>query len=262
MRIAVISDIHGNLVALDAVLADLAGERLDRIVCLGDVATGGPQPAGALARLRELACPVVMGNADVELLGPPPDPPVTAGDDLRRLQEIGRWCRDQLSADDVAYLRTFQPTVELPLADGATLLCCHGSPRSYDDVIAATTPDAELVRLLDRVDATVVAGGHTHVQLVRRHRATFVVNPGSVGLPMDRVPSWWPPVGSNAPPRDADPATGDEPVHNAPWAEYAVVAHERGRLTIDLRRTPVDVETLVRVALEEGMPHAAWYAGE
>src|SRR5438270_12277922 len=68
MRIAVISDMHGNCVALDAVLADLASRQVDRVVCLGDAVQGGPQPAEAIARLRELACPAVMGNADDWLL--------------------------------------------------------------------------------------------------------------------------------------------------------------------------------------------------
>jgi predicted phosphodiesterase len=63
MRVAVIADIHGNLTALEAVLADLAATQVDEIVCLGDVAATGPQPYETVAQLRALACPVVMGNA-------------------------------------------------------------------------------------------------------------------------------------------------------------------------------------------------------
>jgi predicted phosphodiesterase len=64
MRIALIADIHGNVVALDEVLAELEEKAVDQIVCLGDVAAGGPRPVETLERLRELDCPVVMGNAD------------------------------------------------------------------------------------------------------------------------------------------------------------------------------------------------------
>lgn len=70
MRIAVIADLHGNLVALEAVLAALADERTDGIVCLGDVAATGPQPRETVERLRAVGCPVVMGNADAWLLDP------------------------------------------------------------------------------------------------------------------------------------------------------------------------------------------------
>lgn len=70
MRIALIADIHGNVVALDEVLAELEKKAVDQIVCLGDVAAGGPRPAQTLERLRELDCPVVMGNADQWLLTP------------------------------------------------------------------------------------------------------------------------------------------------------------------------------------------------
>ena len=240
MRVALIADIHGNLVALDAVLAALATEAIDRIVCLGDVAALGPQPRDVLARLREVGCPVVMGNADAWLLDP------TAStrpldNDARRIEAIELWCARQLSETDHAFLRSFHPTVELDLGDDRTLLCCHGSPRSCDEVIAATTPEADLDRMLEGTGAAIVAGGHTHAQLLRRHRDLLIVNPGSVGLPVDRLP----------------PAS---PIRNPPWAEYAVVDAAGNRLSIDLRREPFDVERLVTIALASAMPHAEWWA--
>jgi predicted phosphodiesterase len=70
MRMALISDIHGNLVALEAVMNDLERQGAERMVCLGDVAASGPQPRGVLQRLQALDCPVVMGNADAWLLEP------------------------------------------------------------------------------------------------------------------------------------------------------------------------------------------------
>jgi predicted phosphodiesterase len=94
-RLALISDIHGNALALEAVLADIARRRVDEIVCLGDIAAGGPQPRDALERLRALGCAVVRGNADVWLLGLLP-----AGEEdeeARRLRTIVEWGRRQLS---------------------------------------------------------------------------------------------------------------------------------------------------------------------
>ena len=242
MRIALIADIHGNLVALEAVLADLAGEAIDRLVCLGDVAATGPQPHEVVERLRGLGCPVVMGNADAELLDPPP-PAADTEDDAGRFAAISRWCAGQLSADDLAFLRSFQPTVAVELGAGAVLLCCHGSPRSFDEAITATTPDADLDDMLSGVTATIVAAGHTHIQLVRRYRESILLNPGSVGLPIDRLP----------------PAA---PVRNPAWAEYAIVTAADGRLAIDLRRIPYDLAPLVAAARASAMPHAAWWIAD
>src|SRR5919197_496774 len=101
-RLALISDIHGNVVALDVVLADLAHrDEIDGIVCLGDVAAGGPQPGEVIARLRGLQCKVVRGNADRWLLeGLPPG----RGEETRRLGVIVDWARGTLAPDDLDYL--------------------------------------------------------------------------------------------------------------------------------------------------------------
>src|SRR5262249_23052146 len=163
--------------------------------------------------------------------------PFESGDeDMRRFEAIDHWCAAQLSPIDMAYLRTFQPTVELPLGAGATLLCCHGSPLSNTDIIRATTPDDELERMLGGRRATVLAGGHTHTQTLRRSRNLIVLTPGSVGLPFEH-----------------DPATGR--TRNPPWAEYAIVDWADGKLSIELRRVPVDVAEIVRAARASDMPH-------
>jgi len=156
MRIAIIADIHGNLVALNAALADIEAMRPDRLVCLGDVAATGPQPRETVARLRALSCPVVMGNADAWLLSPHVDEDVS--EDTRKIQEIDAWCAARLAPADFDYLRAFTPTVELPLGDGATLLCFHGSPRSYDDIIRSETPEDDLAVMLGGYSAAVLAG--------------------------------------------------------------------------------------------------------
>ena len=231
MRVALISDLHGNLLALEAVLADLERERpdrvLDRVLCLGDVAATGPRPRETVGCLRGIGCPVVMGNADDELLRPIPD----AGDEGgRKIVEIDRWCAGRLAPEDLDYLRGFRPTLEFSLGSGRTLLCFHGSPRSFDDTIVATTPEEELAGMLSGHEAAVMAGGHTHEQFVRQHAGTTLINPGSVGL-------------------------------NPPVAEYALVDLEDGRLAVELRRLPLDAARIRREALDSGMPHAEWWAG-
>lgn len=244
MRIAIISDIHGNLIALNAVLDDIAREPVDQIICLGDVASFGPQPAEVVARLRATGCPVVMGNADAELLTPQSP---AADETLRRLQEIDVWSAAQLSPVDRAYISAFQPTISAALDTGASLLCYHGSPQSFNDPIRATTSDDDLARYFDGFSAQIFAGGHTHIQLLRRYRDAVVLNPGSVGLAYDRVPS---------------PNVSDATVRNPPWAEYAILTVADHRFGVDLRRVPFDVSALLRAARASGMPHVEWWCAD
>jgi len=241
MRIALIADIHGNAVALDAALADITHAGADQIICLGDVAVLGPQPREVLERLRTLGCPNVMGNGDAELLDPAP---ANAEEETaRHMQEIGLWCAAQLTAADKAFLATFQPTVSQQLSDTALLLCFHGSPRSYNEIIEATTPTSDLDEMLAGHSARIYAGGHTHAQLLRRSRDALILNTGSVGLPMNPIP----------------PA---ENIKNPAWAEYALIDADGPDLSITLRRVPYAVDALIEAARGSGMPHVEEWAAD
>jgi len=240
-KVAILADIHGNLPALDAVLAEIAAEGIERIVCLGDVATLGPQPHEVIARLRALGCPIVLGNTDAALLALQRDEG-TLGGDLSN-EDFDQWCAAQLTNEDFAYLRTFQPTISLPLGDSGTLLCYHGSPRSYDERITAETTDEALHEMLAETPAHLYAGGHTHQQMLRRHRDVLVLNPGTVGFAKDAIP----------------PAA---PVSNPSWAEYAVVASDGGRLDVSLRRVPFDLDALFAALDASGIPRVQWRKGD
>ena len=234
-RIGVISDVHGNLLALEAVLAELEQEELDGLVCLGDVAVG-PQPAQALARVRELNCPIVKGNWDEWFSdGIPP-----AEDEIgRKLVEIGEFWTAQLSGDELEELRGFAPTVEIELGE-ETAFCFHGSPSSNMEGIYSVTPNDTLAQYLgDTADRAVLLCGHTHLQMLRRLDHSLIVNPGSVGLPF----SDWAP----------------HTIRIAPWAEYGILACDNGQLSVDLRRTSYDVDALLELSLDSGMPHAQWW---
>ncbi|HEY3081209.1 MAG TPA: metallophosphoesterase family protein [Chloroflexota bacterium] len=248
MKVGLISDIHANAVALEAVLADLGRERPDRLVCLGDLVGGGPQPREVIARVRGLGCPVVAGNVDVLVatFAPEAVAPLIAyfvrrgatEAAARRMVDINDWSAAHLAPEERTYLLQLQPTVTVELGEAAELLCFHGSPRSYDDDVVATTPEAELDALLAGAEATVLAGGHTHLPLLRRYGLSTVVNPGTVGVA-----------------RAADARAG----RKLPWAEYALVSWEDGRLGVDFRRVPFDAGALGAAARASGMPHADWF---
>jgi len=228
VRTALIGDIHGNSVSLQAVLADAGRRGADRIVCLGDVAATGPQPRETVEAIAALGCPVVQGNTDEWLLEPADE--AVQDDDTRRILEIDLWVREQLRPQHFDALRDYRALVTL---DGIT--CYHGSPRSNTEAVLPTTPDTELGRMLDGHTAAVLAGGHTHLAMMRRHGRSLVINPGSVGLPYEHVP-------------------GDG-FRNPPWAEYAIVEGS----DVAFHRVPVDVGAVTEAALASGMPNAGWW---
>ncbi len=219
-RLALISDIHGHATALEAVLADIRNQGVSQIICLGDVATIGPHPRRVLDILQDLHCPCILGNHDAAVLRPQ----TAAANQIHpQLTEALHWCAGQLTATDLDFLRAFQFTLEIALGPGANLLCFHGSPHANTELIVATTPPADLDRLLAGHTATVMAGGHSHLQMLRQHQGTLIVNPGSVGSPFHTLP------GPDSPPRIL------------PWAEYALLSWDNGVLGVDLRRVPFDI---------------------
>ncbi len=236
MRIALLADIHGNLLGLDAVLAELEREPVDRIICLGDVAVG-PHPTETLERLEGLDCSVLMGNWDAWFLDGFPQLPDELG---RKLVDIGAWWADQLEPEHRRYMRTFEQVLEFDLGAETTLAAFHGSPRSFDEGIYATTPDTDVEQMLDGMDAPLLVCGHTHFQLLRRLGESLLVNPSSVGLAFHR----------NGP-----------VMRIAPWAEYGLLTVDADRFAVEFRRTVFDVAALAETMLSSGMPHAEWWTG-
>jgi predicted phosphodiesterase len=170
MRVAVISDVHGNLMALDAVLADAAG--VDAYWFLGDLVAHGPRPAECVRRVRELPDLVaVRGNTDRYTLTEPPSP-----------EHAGSfaWTRAALSPDDLAWMGSL-PVEVRPFPD---VLLVHASPGRDDGPgLDPHTSDADLVPVFAPAGADLVLVGHTHHPDSRVLDGTHVVNPGSVSLP-------------------------------------------------------------------------------
>lgn len=234
MRVAILSDVHGNAVAFDAVLDELRRDSPDRIVCLGDMVQGGPQPTETVARLRELACPVVIGNADAYLLSGDESGPEAVSD---RLRQQRAWSLAHLSEEDRAFIRAFQPTVEVPLEDGRRLLAFHGSPASYDDVILPTTSQADIAHHFGAHIGAFLTGGHTHLQQIRPVGEAFFFNPGSIGFAFRH----------------------DQSDTAYPWAEYAMLTSEGARIAVEFRRVPFDVDALSEIVRASGIPYTDAY---
>ena len=235
MRLAVLSDIHGNATALEAVLTDLQHSPAEQLVCLGDAIQGGPQPAEVVAHLRALACPVVMGNADAWLL----TGQETGNEPVSSAQETMRqWSLARLSPADRQFIADFVPTITLPLPNGKTLLAFHGSPTSFNDILLPDTPYEEFARLYGPYVPAILTGGHTHLQHVRRLGETFYFNPGSVGVVYDH--------------RQLDHPEAE--LRLDPRAEYAVLEVSSVRLVLEFRRVPFAADALIQAARAAGSP--------
>ncbi|AMM19595.1 phosphoesterase [Frondihabitans sp. PAMC 28766] len=187
--VAVLSDIHGVLPALDRVLAEPAVQRADVIVVTGDH-TWGPQPTGVLDRLVSLGERVLLvrGNADRELLQMSEGQDVGLADD-----PLSVWGAAQLTSRHRELLRAMPTRVTLEILGFGPALFCHATPRDDAEVVLV---DSRPERWADvfadlPVEVGTVVCGHTHMPFVREVDGRLVVNPGSVGLPYGRPGGHW-----------------------------------------------------------------------
>ncbi len=193
-RIALYSDIHANVPALEAVLADIDGSGIAERYCLGDLVGYGADPSGVIARVRATGDPVIRGNYDDGVgkrLGSCGCYYPTEAD-----KAIGAesYTRTDAALDDAehAYLASLADDVRLTEA-GARVLLCHGSPRRINEYLMPDRPDHNLAKLADLGDADVVCVGHVHIAYHRvltapDGRAVHYVSDGSVGKPKDGDP--------------------------------------------------------------------------
>jgi putative phosphoesterase len=234
-RIALISDIQGNFVALDTVLARIDTEVVDKVICLGDVASG-PQPHQVLASLQEREIDVVRGNMDDTILNPQRHDSDEL--DILRYDDIDQWCHEQLETDDRHYMRQFPHLLRYDLEGAKQLLCFHGSPDSYNDVIDETLTEEQLSLHINGYIDDVMATGHMHHPFLRDFDNTLIVNPGSVGLPRKQ--------------------NGKHPLQ----AHYAILDMIDSKINIQFRTVPISPTRLEESILNSGMPHAEWFLAQ
>jgi predicted phosphodiesterase len=190
MRVAALYDIHGNLPALEAVLADVRRAGADRVVVGGDVLPG-PMPRETLDCLLAVREPVdfIRGNGEAAVLAH------LAGADLRSLPERAReavqWVAAELRPADVEVVSRWATTLRVAIPGLGSVLFCHATPRSDSEIFTRETPEDALVTAFRDLDAPVVVCGHTHMPFERRVGGTLVLNAGSVGMPFgDPVACW------------------------------------------------------------------------
>jgi predicted phosphodiesterase len=238
VRYLIISDIHGNVQALDAVLADAATVGYDAALCLGDLVGYGADPSAVIARVADLA-PVAMvrGNHDKVCAGL--EPPTLFNDVARRAAE---WTHETLSADD---LKTLTELAKGPMRVTDSIEICHGSPFDEDHYVF---DEADAARSIEAASARLCLFGHTHLPAVFSTSSdpaahTSGLEPEELALP--RTGPALINVGSVGQPRDNDPR-----------AAYGVLDLEKQ--TIRIRRTPYDIHAAQNAIINAGLP--VWLA--
>jgi predicted phosphodiesterase len=244
-RVAVFSDIHGVLPALEAVLAEPDLATADRIVVLGDVAAG-PQPCEVIDLLRKLGdrAAWISGNTDRMLL------------EHRRGERgaapgILSWAAEQLGEDHAGLLSRLPPSLTISIDGLGDALFCHATPRNDEEVVLVDSSITRWTDVLANVDpgCRTVVCGHTHMPFVRLANGRLVVNPGSVGMPYGRAGAHWALLGPGVELRrtefDLDAACARTIASSsypeiAEWADYYI----RARAT--------DAEALETFSLKDG----------
>ena len=187
MRIALIADIHGNLPALEAVLAEIEALRPDKLIVAGDVVDGGPDTAACWRRVKALGVPVIRGNHERYVFdyGTPRADPAWSSPQFAPL----RVARAELTPTEIAELAALPPVWRDP--DLPDLLVVHASLRSDNDSIFPYTPDAQIDPMFEGLDSAVnlIVRGHNHACSTREWGARRIATTGSVGLPQDGNPA-------------------------------------------------------------------------
>ena len=230
-RFVVLSDVHGNALALEAVRNALRGERPDYVAVAGDLAFNGPDPAGAVDALREMeadGAAIVSGNTDIAVAdfdyaaafpwfpdGPP--------DSFRAAAE---WAHDELGDERLGWLRRLPSERRLYADDGTMLVVCHASPGSQTSGFDQALDPSVTIELASRTDARVIACGHTHLPEVRDLGWKVIVNDGSAGYVFDGDPT-------------------------ASWARIDLVG---GEVQAEIHRTEFDTLAVANAISSRGLP--------
>jgi predicted phosphodiesterase len=233
MRLAVVSDIHGNLPALQAVLDDFAHEAVDGVINLGDSLSGPLQPLETAQFLMAQSWTQLAGNHERQVLT------MNQAEMIRS----DRFARERLGAAELAWMASLKPCQRY----NDQVLLCHGSPRSDLEYLLETVEPHEfrlatgdeIAQRLEHVDAELVLCGHSHIaRVVQAPGGQLIVNPGSVGLQ----------------------AYDDEAPYlhfveaGSPHARYAMVERRAGRWRVELRSVPYDHLSMARLASQGDRP--------
>jgi putative phosphoesterase len=188
-RIALFSDIHSNLLALENVIKDIENNNIQEIYCLGDLVGYGPRPNEVIELLRELKIPTIMGNYDKGIGFEKDDCgcAYTSWEEIETGKESIEWTTRNTSQGNKEFLRNLLKKIELEI-NGKRILLVHGSPRRINEYLYEDRPEKSVRRMLNSLNVDILGCGHTHLHYFKIVNGVYIVNPGSVGKPKDGDP--------------------------------------------------------------------------
>jgi predicted phosphodiesterase len=193
-RIALFSDVHGNLVALDAVLADIRACGVEELYCLGDLVGYGPDPAGVVDRVSSLGVPTIRGNYDDGIGNRRGECGCYYATEQAKVDGAASYAFTESALDDadLAWLAGLPDDLRFD-HEGVRVLLAHGSPRKINEYLLLDRQDEQLARLAEQAEADVVCVGHIHIPYHRmlagiNDAAIHYVSSGSAGKPKDGDP--------------------------------------------------------------------------
>ena len=227
IKMALISDIHGNLHALEAVLKDIEKKGVNTVYCTGDLVGYGARPNEVIELIRQNNIPTVMGNYD-DAIG---NMRLICGCDYKDEQSIllgeksVAWTKENTTETNKLWLKDLPSRIRLSLS-GTDMLLVHGSPGALNEYLYEDTSEENLDRILEESGAGILVCGHTHLPYVKKVKSGYVVNAGSAGMPK----------------------------HGNPNVTYVIVTLEGSSLTGDIIEVPYDYEDTAREIENSGLP--------
>ena len=228
MKIAIISDIHGNAIALEAVLRDIGTRKTDLILCGGDLAGYGAYPNEVIDLIRKNHIPTVMGNYDDGVAYHRIECGCNYKDE--KSAELGHrsivWMKEHITPENKNFLRGLLKRIEFTVYDKKVLLV-HGSPRMINEYLFEDHPEESIMGIIDGEKVDILICGHTHLPYIRNFNGKYVINAGSVGKP-----------------KDGDVRAG-----------YVLLDLTENQVETEIIRVAYDVETMARAIEATDLPH-------
>lgn len=227
MKIAIISDIHANAGALEAVLNDINSRNIDLVFCGGDLVGYGAYPNEVINLIRKYRIPTIMGNYDSGVGFSKPDCGCLFADP--HMKELGQvsleWTKKQVNFENRSFLRTLLERIQFTVC-GKKILLVHGSPRQINEHLYADLPEESVLGFFDSEKVNIIICGHTHLPYTRVMDSKCLINAGSVGKPKD----------------------GDQ------RAAYTVIKLTESSLETNVIRVEYDVERMAQAVETSGLP--------
>ncbi|HYH02734.1 MAG TPA: metallophosphoesterase family protein [Bacillota bacterium] len=186
MKIAIFSDVHGNFMALEAVLQDIERRKADLVFCAGDLVGMGVFPNDVIRTIRERHIPTILGNYDEAVGYYLADGGISDADS--QLAKMGRWAlawtKQQVIPENKAFLRGLLSRIKLKLYN-KNILIVHGSPARNTEYYGEAYPEASIKRVMELESTDILICGHTHIPAFKRIGKKYFINAGSIGYPKD-----------------------------------------------------------------------------